>query len=71
MTEETKSVIDDVDHIQSIFNHPWIQDEVTALAKYFHQRNLTPFEGALVMSRLTSTALASSVQIKEENKSES
>jgi hypothetical protein len=71
MTEEIKSVIDDVDHIQSIFNHPWIQDEVTALAKYFHQRNLTPFEGALVMSRLTSTALASSVQIKEENKSES
>ena len=71
MTEETKSVLDDVDHIQSIFNHPWIQDEVTALAKYFHQRNLTPFEGALVMSRLTSTALASSVQIKEENKSES
>lgn len=71
MTEETKSVLDDVDHIQSIFNHPWIQDEVTALASYFHERNLTPFEGALVMSRLTSTALASSVQIKEENKSES
>ncbi len=66
MTEETKSVIDDVDHIQSIFNHPWLQDEVTALAKYFHQRNLTPFEGALVMSRLTSTALASTVQIKED-----
>lgn len=66
MTEETRSVIDDVDHIQSIFSHPWLQEEVTALAKYFHERKLTPFEGALVMSRLTSTALASTVQIKEK-----
>ena len=71
MTEETKSVIDDVEHVQSIFNHPWLQDEVNALANYFHERKLTPFEGALVMSRLTSTALASTVQIKEEAKSES
>ena len=71
MTEEVKSVLDDVDHVQEIFNNSWFQDEVTALAKYFHERKLTPFEGALIMSRLTSTALASTVQIKEEAKSES
>ena len=66
MTEEVKSVIDGGDHVQEIFNNSWFQDEVTALATYFHERNITPFEGALIMSRLTSTALASTVQIKED-----
>jgi hypothetical protein len=68
MTGGIKDMEDETKRIDSMLNSQWMLDEVAALAQHFQARGLASFEGALVMSKLTSVALASCVQFKEENK---
>lgn len=70
MTEENTKELSAAERVTRMYNHPWLDNEVEELSTYFLNRNLTPFEGAWVMSKLMCVALSSCVQDKEEGSSE-
>ena len=70
MTGEIKDAEGAEAAVREMENHPWLQEEVTALANYFVDRGLSPFEGAWVMSKLTSVALTSCVVLDKQKREE-
>ena len=71
MTGEIKDDKAETQRVVEMMSHPWLDAEVNALANYFKERNVTPFEGTWIMAKMLHIATSSCIQEKKENKDES